>query len=178
MASDAETKRNAIVRVTERKILNAENARKALAMRRAGMSYEQITRELGFKNKSSAYRLVAGALKAIPKEEAEAVLAIELQRLDVMMVGVWNRAKQGDGDAVDRVLRIMKRRSEYLGLDAPKKNEHSGPGGGPIRTIDLSKLTDAELERLASGDFAPAGEGGDRATPPSEGEGSPQGERK
>ena len=52
--------------------------------------------------------------------------------------------------------------------------EHSGPGGGPIRHVDLSGLTDEQLNTLES-IFGPlAGADGDDAGDP-EGEGASEG---
>lgn len=51
-------------------------------------------------------------------------------------------------------LMVERERIELLGLQEPKRNEISGPGGGPIVTrqqpADLSALTDEELAQLDS----------------------------
>lgn len=54
------------------------------------------------------------------------------------------QAKGGDKDA-------RKWLTDYLIGPAPKRLEHTGEGGGPIKgmaTLDLSNLTDAELDVL------------------------------
>jgi hypothetical protein len=84
-----------------------------------------------------------------------------VDRLDRLLAAIWNQAIEGDGESIDRCLRIMKRRSELLGLDAPKnvKMEH----GGRVATLDWESLVRAvpqeelrdkiseELERLRNG---------------------------
>lgn len=49
-------------------------------------------------------------------------------------------------------LSILKERADLLGLHAPTKKEHSGPGGGPIpvaaSTLNPKDLTDTELEAI------------------------------
>lgn len=125
----------------------AERTRKALALRRAGASYEQIAKELGLSNKSAAHKMVKRGIESIPREAAEDVRELELSRLDTMSRALWEKAAKGDGFAIERMLKIMKRRAEYLGLDAPKKQEHSGPEGGPI---DISSAGDRVRSRLAS----------------------------
>jgi hypothetical protein len=102
-----------------RKIVQAERANVALGLRRGGASYEQIGKHLGCR-KSDAYKIVKRAIDAIPREAAEDVRLMELARLDVMMATLWPLAAKGDGAAIERMLRIMKRRAEYLGLDEPK----------------------------------------------------------
>ena len=114
------------------KAAQAEKAKMALSLRRAGASYEQIAKQLGYRDGAGAFKLIKNAIAAIPKEEVEAVRELELSRCDTMLMGIWGKAKEGDLDAIDRVLRIQKRRAEYLGLDAPKKQEHTGAEGGPI----------------------------------------------
>jgi len=52
-------------------------------------------------------------------ENANQVLAIELERLDKLLEVCMASAMAGDMKAVDRVLAIMQRRSKYLGLDKP-----------------------------------------------------------
>lgn len=55
---------------------------------------------------------------------------------------------------------------------AKQKTEISGPNGGPLKVVDVSKLTDAELERIAAGDIAAiAGTSGIRETKKGTGEG-------
>jgi hypothetical protein len=36
----------------------------------------------------------------------------------------------------------------YLGQTDKQEHEHMGRGGGPIQTVDLSKVSDADLDRL------------------------------
>lgn len=123
-----------------RKIERAELQRQALELRKAGANYEQIANQLQLSNKSVAWKLVKAGIKAIVEEPAQDVLKLELDRLDVMLLGCWSKAKAGEEKAVDRVLRIMERRASYLGLDSPKAIH-----------FDVSKLTDDELRSIVSG---------------------------
>jgi hypothetical protein len=103
-----------------RRLERAEMARKVLELRKAGAGFEQIAKQLDLANKSVSWKLFASAIKEVIREPAETVLQLELTRLDAMLLGMWSKAKTGDPQAVDRVLRIMERRSFYLGLDQPK----------------------------------------------------------
>jgi hypothetical protein len=108
----------------------AERRRKALEFRKAGMGYEEIARQMGLAGPGSAYKVVQKALKATYQEPAEDVRKLEVERLDRLMLAWWpaatGRGKTADGkpavppdgDATDRVLKIMKQRAELLGLDA------------------------------------------------------------
>jgi hypothetical protein len=66
----------------------------------------------------------------------------------------------GDIRAGELALKVLERECRLHGLDKPKQVELTGRDGAPL--IDVTKLTDAELERLVSR------EGGDRETPPGE----------
>lgn len=136
----------------------AERAKQALGLRRAGASYEQIGAQLGI-TRSAARKVVTKAIARIPRDDAEQVLQLELDRLDALLRGLWPQAVKGHGGAVDRVLRVMERRARLLGLDAPTKRELSGPAGGPISVADVTQLTDEQLEALVHGDDTAADTG-------------------
>lgn len=95
----------------------AERRRKAVEMRKAGCSYDEIARALGFSNSGNAYHTVHKALKATYREPAEELRTLELERVDRLMRAIWPRAIKGDVDAIDRVLKVMARRARLLGLD-------------------------------------------------------------
>lgn len=100
-----------------RRIDAAERRAKALDLRKAGATYDQIAQQLGFSNRGNAQRAVQTALKEITADGARDVLTLELERLDAMLLGLWQQARKGNLGAVDRALRIQDRRARYLGLD-------------------------------------------------------------
>jgi hypothetical protein len=112
-----------------------QKQRQALELRRAGVTYEVIARQLGYADRTGAYRAVRTALAQNIKEPADDVRALELERLDALLRGVWVPATQGNVQALDRVLKIMDRRAALLGLDEPVK-------------IDLRPFILAEAQRM------------------------------
>ena len=95
----------------------AARRQEAFEMRRDGHSFEVIGQKLGVSpNTVSVW--VREAIALIPTEEADELRRVELDRLDAMLVPQFKQALKGDGWAVDRVLKIMERRSRYLNLDA------------------------------------------------------------
>src|SRR5687768_2470886 len=98
----------------------------ALDLRRAGCTYDVIARRLGYSNRSGAWHAVRAGLTATLQEPADALRALELERLDRLQFGIWDKATSGNLRAVDRVLTIMKRRSALLGLDAPRRHHIEG----------------------------------------------------
>ena len=82
------------------------------------------------------YRDVMVVLDKLNKEIVEAsdvVRRMELERLDLMFRKNFEKAVSGNDKAVLSCMRIMDRRSRYLGLDAPTKSEIFGPGGGELK---------------------------------------------
>ncbi|KWW97367.1 hypothetical protein LI90_4339 (plasmid) [Carbonactinospora thermoautotrophica] len=127
-----------------------EKERRALQMRRAGLTLDDIARELGYTHRSSARKAVQRALKRTLQEDADELRALEADRLDRLQAAIWSKAMAGDLQAVDRVLRISERRARLLGLDLPARLEHTGPGGSPLVVEILPDL----LPDMAASDAA------------------------
>ena len=96
----------------------ALRAQKALQMRQLGHTYDRIAEVCGYGDRGSAFRAVQRELKRTITPVAEDVRELELTRLDQLLTVFYAKALKGDGWSMDRVLRIMERRSAYLGLDA------------------------------------------------------------
>src|SRR3990172_8486749 len=129
----------------------AQKRRRALELRMAGNIYEDIAQAVGYKSRSAAKNAIKSALRAIDREPAADVKALELERLDKILTALWGLVGTGDVQAIDRVIRVMHQRAQYLGLYAPKQLEHSGPDGGPIQ---FAQLSEKELDDLLAGLFA------------------------
>lgn len=95
----------------------AVRAGKALSMRQLGYTYERIAEQCGYKDRGAAFHAVQRELKRTITPIAEDVRELELTRLDQLLTVFYAKALKGDGWAMDRVLRIMERRTAYLGLD-------------------------------------------------------------
>lgn len=139
-----------VKRTSKVMVLAREREHKAFEMRKEGKTYRQISEELGI-SPHGAYVMVKRvllSLATLTAEDAKEVKRIQLERLDAMLKGLWFAAEHGDVHAVDRVIKIEQRRSELLGLDAPKQHEFTGKDGGPL---EVRALTDAErAERVAA----------------------------
>jgi hypothetical protein len=94
-----------------------------------GANYDKAAREVGYANRSGAFKAF---WKALGEREAEAVdthRALELTRLDALQRAVWEQAESGDVRALEAVLKIMDRRAKLLGLD---QVESEGSGSRPL----------------------------------------------
>ena len=120
----------------DRRIQAHERQLKALELRLAGVTYQQIADELGYSGRQGAFKAVESALKLTLREPAEALRKIPAERLDRANLAIWRAVSAGDTHAIDTMLRIEARRARLLGLDAPAKVEQSMPEG-EIRVITL-----------------------------------------
>jgi hypothetical protein len=101
---------------TNSKATAAEKRKQALDLRRAGWTFEDIANEVGYANKGSAHRAVKQGIADITRESATELVELELARLDDMLAGMYEKARDGDLWAVDRVLKIMEQRAKFLNL--------------------------------------------------------------
>jgi hypothetical protein len=109
-----------------------------LALRKAGATYDQIGDKVGITREGArlAVSRALADLSAATTEEAKEVRHLELERLDAMLLGLWQKASRGDPASVDRVLRIQERRARLLGLDAdPGRNNTSDTS---VDTVDFT----------------------------------------
>lgn len=93
-----------------------ERRAKALELHLAGATYDAIAKAVGYASRSGAYKAVKEALaddEETTPDLAEAA-STELARLDAMLTGLWTKARRGDVQAVDRVMRIEERRTAIL----------------------------------------------------------------
>jgi len=107
----------------ERRVKALEKQKQALALRLAGVSYEQIAEQLGYSSHTGAWQAVNRALKRTIQEPSDAVREVEVKRLDAVLVAIWSQVKQGNLSAVDRYIKVAQRRADLLGLDAPKRTD-------------------------------------------------------
>lgn len=134
----------------------AEKRQRALNLRKAGATYDQVAAQAGYSNRGTAYRAVAAALRESRQDTREDVQQLESQRLDQMLMALWPKAMQGNGWAVDRILRMMEIRAGELASASAEVADHD-----PIeerRTVVEAVREDlADLpERLQRGALAAA----------------------
>ena len=112
----------------------------ALKLRSEGLTYRQIAELLGI-NTSTAYRRVENALRAIPADGVEEMRQLEGERLDKLHAALWDRALEGDLQAIDRLLTISNRRAKLFGLDAPTRQVNE------LQSFSTAEIN-AEVRRL------------------------------
>ena len=96
---------------------------KVVELRRSGWTYSRISQELGV-GVAQVGLIVKNALLEIRKvteESVEQLRQMELERLDEIQRALWPGVESGNLKSIDRMLKLMERRSKLLGLDAPTR---------------------------------------------------------
>ena len=128
-----------------RRLQSVDRQRQALQLRAGGATYQQIADALGYRGAAGALKAVRAGLLATLQEPADELRTLELARLDALLRAVWPKAMRGELTAVDRVLKIMERRANLLGLDAPVR---VNIGALVARAVAEFGLSDAERREL------------------------------
>jgi ABC-type transporter Mla MlaB component len=114
--------KNGVGRLSREQIRQArrlDNCQKAMQLRLAGFDY----REIGVMENIShieAQRRVKEALDMTSSQldqDARQLRIIEQQRIESLWKALWPKAKEGDLEAIDRVMRLHALRTRLLGLD-------------------------------------------------------------
>ena len=66
----------------------------------------------------------------------------EMSKLDRMERGIAEKSENGDGNSIDRRLKIMDRRAKMLGIDAPQRLQ--------VGQMDIEAAIALEIERAAA----------------------------
>ena len=99
--------------------LAAARRAKAVKLRTAGLTYDQIAAKLGYAKRGTVYRIVADALKAQTAEAVGELRSLEVERLDHVQLAMWQKAMDGDVPSAIAVVRCIMSRCRLLGLEGP-----------------------------------------------------------
>lgn len=126
-----------------------DKERWAWQLRIGGYSQDQIGQLLGYRSSDG----VATAIKRyqakhidVPAMDVEALVQLELARLDALLVALQPGIDAGESDAVRAAVQISAARRQLLGLDAPTKHAtlHIGPDGKSVELVRLN-LPEADI---------------------------------
>lgn len=95
----------------------------AVKLRVAGATDAEIAERLGYPSTKAVRTDISRALKKYAREDTRELLELELMRLDHLTKGLMHEFDQGDPKMADQILRVMTRRSAYLGLDIDHRKD-------------------------------------------------------
>ena len=145
-------------RVTPGSLKRDERLEKALQLRRYGFDYQQIadtpwensdnSKGTLYCDRHAARRAIVNARNDTIREAADEVRQYEIERLDMMLVGLADKGLfNGEPEIVRAGLSIIATRAKLLGLNAPTQIEQSG---GNVRVVfdprlDVTGMNEPEL---------------------------------
>jgi DNA-binding CsgD family transcriptional regulator len=130
-------------RTTPHNVEVTDKERQALELRKAGATLDQIAKQLGYADPSGVHRAITRALEKIPVQAVADYRAIQNERLERLLLAVWQISLAGDLKAVDRALRILDQQARLLGLNVPAKSEVDV-------TVTERSSTDVALDELVA----------------------------
>lgn len=101
----------------------AERRQQAFELRKSGQSYRAIGESLGVTH-TTARRYVDRILDDLHAQtiaSAERYRALQLERLNDMMLALWPAVKRGDTAAIREARGLMEREAKLLGIDSPTR---------------------------------------------------------
>jgi hypothetical protein len=124
-----------------------ERDRKALRMALAGDSVRHISEELHCsiaEVESAIVRMSGGVTQQLRAR----TVALECERLDILHKVYFKKAEEGDKESAMLVIRLMDRRSRFMGTDIQPRGEHALNDQRPAGDSATDKIL-AALDRLA-----------------------------
>jgi hypothetical protein len=119
----------------------------ALLLREQGYSFDEIAEQLKIP-RDMVGRAVNRALRAVKKqarETAQDIVDLELLRLDRLYQIAMSHVRAGDLKAIDTAIKIMERRTKYLGLDSAVKMQiQNKPDDLNLKDLPLETLEQIE----------------------------------
>jgi predicted transcriptional regulator len=132
------------------KLIAAENRLQAMELRKSGLTLEAISYELGVST-TMVHKYLTKALAELAgrnMDEAEEFRALQVSRLEGLLVPAYTAALEGDLNAVEKARKVIDSLSDLMGCKAPQKVAQA--------TINLSEsynhleMTEEEIDqRLA-----------------------------
>jgi len=120
---------------------------RALEMAVQGWEWPAISDELGYADRSGAWKAAQRALKRRAATAVDSYRRVMLAELDMVQDSAWGAAMRGNMRASEVVVRAIDQRVRLLGLDQPKhaepvKSQVSFTSKRPTETGVLNLLLD------------------------------------
>lgn len=131
------------------RILAVERMRRALELRKFGLSFVQIAEELGYASPETARNAVKRALEMVPAEDASELRQINHQRLESFVLALWPKTQTGDVSAINTALNVMDKIDKLFGTEAAQQHNVDVTVGGVLQIgVDRDQYING-LKRVA-----------------------------
>lgn len=140
-----------------KKTLEIEDRRKVVAANMlAGATYRDIAAELGVSTGTIAndFKQILKHWRKHYTRDIDEWVKIQLRRLDVLINAIWEDARNGDKQAIDRVLKLMERQEKLLGIDVSRIDVTSE--GKPLQHVQMLEIIKDYAGKQATAADTPA----------------------
>lgn len=138
-------------RTTPARLIAYERQRKALELRKAGLTYAQIADQCGYSSPATARKAVVSILESTQRESVNDFRTIQFERLSYMIMKLWPRVQDGDEKAIMATASLMERQDRLMGTEAATKVDAHVHHTGGVLVIDGSEDDYVEaLEKMAA----------------------------
>jgi hypothetical protein len=152
--------------ISPRRVVAKERGLQAVRLRAAGLTLEQICKQLDFKSPSTARSAIKTAIKNAQYEAVEDLRAIEGESLNIAQLAIWKKVQAGDDRAIQTFIRISERRAKLFGLDKESSTPVQANGQFVIQYIsEAGRVLDKpawvihnEPDQITSSPPAPSGD--------------------
>lgn len=160
-------------RSTHTAIERRERDAQCVNLRRAGLGWDAIAKQLGYTSAARAYEQFMSFMKEYPREDAVAARELEADRYDQLQRAIWAKCLKGDTWAIDRALKLMDQRARLLGLNMPVRAQIEVITESTVDTaiaaltaqLEAQAVEVADAEHAAGGGAAGQAATAERATP-------------
>ena len=127
---------------------------RAVEMRRSGMNFEEIARELDYGTAKGAQSAYEKGLRLFANDSTYDInneRHLEILRIEKMISSLWPKAMLGDAESVATILKCMERKARYTkDLEVPlPKQPHEIENLPDKFTLEIEETDTLKLKKLA-----------------------------
>lgn len=135
-------------RTTRPEVLEARTrAQQALRLRMSGATLQEVADRLGFNSRQAVWKATTSLLERQEREATAEWQALQLARLERLLLAVWQDALDGDNRAGQQALRILQELGKLTGVSGPRRVETSGSAPATESLPALANMSEAEWAR-------------------------------
>ena len=137
---------------TSKKIERDEKKAQAIALKKAGVTYEDIATQLGCAV-STAHKMVNECLIELAEKrqiDTDAWRQLQIARYEKLLQGLWSSATRGFVEAVREARQVLARLDRVTGIEAPIKHQQeiTGKDGAPLSIIEYRRAVAERIDYL------------------------------
>jgi hypothetical protein len=102
-----------------------QRRQQALQLHLAVATFQAIADTLGYANRGTAHKVVHEALDELAPD-IKPHQATKIARIDAMLQGLWPKARKGDVQAIDRVIKLEQWREQLVGEGTQSEEQPRG----------------------------------------------------